>query len=144
MLSMDDEFYVWDKGDIETFPEAPQFHTREMSCQCTLPSCKEQKISRELIRRLHSVRASYGYPVLITSGYRCHGHQEELRAKGYETSKNVSQHELGQAADIKSLTPDHMGALQSAASQYFTVLGVSSRFLHVDTRLSRLFWKYKQ
>lgn len=144
MLSLDDVYYVWDKGDMEHFPEAPNFHTREFSCQCTYETCLTQKVSRELIRRLHCVRGEYGFPIVVTSGYRCSRRQADLRASGTETAKGTSQHELGNAADIRPLTLDHMQPLKEAASHHFSSMGVSTRFLHVDTRLSRLSWAYKK
>lgn len=138
-------YYVWVKGEERSL--SPRFNTREFCCQCSHSTCVEQRISKDLITRLTTLREEIGKPLTVTSGFRCGKHQQDLRDKGVNTViSKASQHELGNAADIKvKNTPVDEWTL--LAKKYFFAIGLASTFLHLDTRPLRpdgsyTIWKY--
>lgn len=145
MLDTKNEYYVWNKKDADlerTLYLSRDFHIKEFTCPCTNKECIDQKIAQGLITRLQSMRNDLKEAIQVTSGYRCHAHQVELAEKGCETAKGISQHELGNAADIKSSS---MLELRSLVKEYFEAIGFSPRFLHVDLRADKIrHWYYKK
>lgn len=126
----------WKRGEVNHLNS--YFTTREFTCLCGV--CVDQHISKELIEKLLAVRLALGEPIGVHAGFRCHAHQEALKALGYETALGVSQHELGNAADI---TATNMGSLLSACKQEFQAIGVANTFIHVDTRSDKpRAWSY--
>lgn len=133
------ESFSWKKGDEIKLSDS--FGSTEFSCQCTHSDCVDQKVSKELIEKLQKVRDDLGEALMITSGFRCHKHQLDLSSYGFETAKSISQHELGNAADIKASSFDKLIKL---IENEFQAIGYSKRFLHVDLRKDRVrHWKYK-
>lgn len=66
------------------------FNLREFQCPC----CHTVRIHPRLVRMLEGLREKWGFPIVLTSGYRCVSHNREV---GGVTG---SLHILGQAADI--------------------------------------------
>lgn len=126
------------KGTKE--PLSAHFSPKEFDCPCD--KCDSTEIDLELIKRLETMRDLAKAPIYINSGYRCANHQAELRAKGFETARGVSTHELGQAADI--CTDLHCGLelAQLAANAGFTSVGTGLTWIHVDTRPGLRSWSY--
>lgn len=108
------------------------FQAREFDCPCH--ECLETPVEMKLIDMLQSLRDEIGFPVKITSGYRCAAYQEDLKRRGYETAKGISQHQLGAAVDIK--TGHHTGEeLEKFARQVgFMAVGVGKHWAHIDLR----------
>ena len=69
---------------------ANYFTTKELECKC----CGKCLISTELLSRLNEARQLAGIPFIITSGYRCQKHNEEVGGKPN------SAHTSGKAVDI--------------------------------------------
>lgn len=116
-----------------------------MDCQCKYESCKEQRISKDLIQRLENIRVDVNQPLVITSAFRCSKHQEDIRNSGVSTvvAKKQSQHELGNAVDIRPKDKQGIrGPFLLICSHYFTTIGLSDKFLHVDTRKDKIQWEY--
>lgn len=66
---------------------------------CNNPNKKVQQNLEQLINTiLDPLREAYGHPIIVTSGYRC----PELNNK--VGGSRTSQHVLGQAADIRSVS----------------------------------------
>lgn len=109
---------------------SPNFRATEFDCPCG--QCTETQIDEDLVSKLQQLRDTAG-SIKINSGYRCANYQEELRKRGYETAKGVSQHELGKAADIciAGLTGPQM---EEKAKELFKAIGVGRYFVHVDLR----------
>lgn len=128
-MTSDDAYFYWPKGEVSQM--SPHFKTNEFTCSCRLSACGPQKASKVLLLGLESVRAGIDAPMRVTSGFRCTGKQQELRAAGYETANGVSQHELGNAADIQA---DNMAQLLVEVNKVFHAVGVANTFIHVDTR----------
>ena len=96
MLFVPPGYYYWKRVESKQFTN--YFNSNEFSCKCG--KCEEQMISIELVYKLECLRNLIHSPLKINEGFRCKGHQEDLKRRGYETSKGISQHELGNAADI--------------------------------------------
>lgn len=132
-MKLEDNYYKFDKGTIEFFNDNKYFSTKEMECHCTKEECKEQKICKDLIDKLDSLRKEYKNPIKVTSGYRCEAHQKELAEGGKETAKN-SQHVLGNAADISS---KNIEKLYELCDKAFLCVGKAKSFVHLDLRNDR-------
>lgn len=116
------------------------FKSREFDCPCN--NCNFTLINKDLVSMLEGIRTSLGSPLKITSGYRCEDYQNVLKSKGYDTAKGISQHQLGNAADITNgVTPGY--ELEDLAQRVgFQSIGVGKKFIHVDTRPGHRRWKY--
>jgi uncharacterized protein YcbK (DUF882 family) len=128
---------TWKKGDNVQL--TPHFTTEEFECPCG--HCDRQEVSEQLISKLESLRELIDAPIKIMSGFRCGFYQDQLRQRGYETAKGISQHQLGRAADI---TSKKLTELFSLAPQFFKAIGKGRTFIHVDLRSDKeRRWGYK-
>ncbi len=126
--------YTWSRGSNGML--SAHFNAKEFTCKCGV--CRDQRISKTLIRKLEAVRDAVG-PLTITSGYRCAMHQANLAKQGLQTAKN-STHVIGQAADIVATD---MTALFTACEAEFKAIGTAKTFLHVDLRADKIRrWDY--
>ena len=66
------------------------FNLSEFRC----PDCGETKVSTSLVCWLDILRSVIGVPLIVTSGYRCAKHNEEVGGS------RSSRHLIGCAADI--------------------------------------------
>jgi uncharacterized protein YcbK (DUF882 family) len=150
-MRLENGYYVWNKG--ERVKLSDYFSTQEFDCQCHYSDCVEQKISADLINKLSLVRIENKSPLYITSGFRCCKHQQDLRNQLNSGKKSltvvaskVSQHELGNAADI-SPRIGTISKLRKVVDLVFDSIGLAKTFLHVDTRPkkqdgSKRIWNY--
>lgn len=101
------------------------FSQDELKCKC---GCGVYKFSPATLTRLNLLREACGFPLVITSGYRC---------PAYNTKRGFTQtHSTGHAVDILC---DHEKAhkvLTEAARLGFTGIGVNQkgdgRYIHLD------------
>lgn len=145
MLTQDNEFFKWNKGDKEKLSN--HFNTVEFSCRCKFEECKEQKITKNLVTKLELVRETSKYPLEVLSGYRCQKYQDYLGSLGKETATGISQHTLGNAADVNSKLLTILN-LFPFINNYFDTYGVGLGFIHCDLRPKRpdgtkRTWSYK-
>lgn len=126
------EYYTWKKH--ENIQLNPYMNTSEVDCQCSYASCIEQKINKELVARVLRMRLEAACPFFYTSGFRCSKRQADLRAQGMETAKGISDHEKGDALDIRC---KDMKKLQALAEENFEAVGVARSFVHVDMRTGK-------
>lgn len=98
-------------------------------------------MSIHLINNLEAVRQAYGQSISVHSGYRCAAHQADLAAQGYETAKGISQHQLGNAADLAAT---NMAAFVPLIEARFKAVGLARTWLHCDLRDDKeRRWTYK-
>lgn len=135
-------YFMWQNN--ENVQLTPHFNTKEF--QCPEPNqFGTHMISVELIGCLEAVRNTFGKPLHIASAYRTSEYQQKLKAKGYETALNTSQHELGNAADISlaGLSDAEKITLSNIIFNFFKSIGTADTFIHVDTRRDKLrLWSY--
>lgn len=138
--SSDDGYYVWNKGEKVSL--SPFFSSSEMSCHCTYPTCIKQRISKSLIEKLGTVRKEIGQPLVVTSAFRCPEYQAHLVATGVNTVvAKLSQHELGNAADVEP-KDGKMEGFEEVCSKQFESIGLAKNFLHLDLRMGHRRWNY--
>ena len=65
------------------------FNREELMCE----HCGAENMNKEFMKRLDFVRYIYKKPMVVTSGYRCVAHDDEIGGKG--------NHPQGDAADIR-------------------------------------------
>lgn len=104
------------------------FTRDEFRCRCG--NC-ENKIADSFIDKLQDLREALGFPLKITSGYRCPAHN----AKVSGTGRN-GPHTTGHAADISVSREQAFKLVSMAAISGFTGIGVAqkgaSRYIHLD------------
>ena len=103
------------------------FSDEELECGC----CGELEMDEDFLCILNKLRADFNYPMIVTSAYRCEGHNAAVGG-----SPN-SQHLLGNAVDIH--WEDYSSALKYRLIQFaldydFRGIGISDEFIHLDRR----------
>ena len=104
----------------------PNFTEAEFRCRHT-GRCE---MHPDFMARLQRLRAIYGRPMRITSGYRDPSHPAEAR------KATTGAHAMGRAADIAVQGADAVRLIVLAAEVGMTGIGVQQRgdgrFIHVD------------
>ena len=142
-----DGYYVWDKGEFKDYPFNAYFKASEFECKCEYDTCVEQRISQDLLSRIRAIREELNKPMTVTSAFRCSRHQEALRNSGVNTVvAKKSQHELGNAVDIK-VNGLNVNEWESNIKSKFFYYGIAKTFIHVDIRPQKkqgvwVTWKY--
>lgn len=109
----------------------PHFPWAELTCHC---GCGRMEMDRSFMSRLEDLRAAYGKPMPITSGFRCPMHNAEASSTGLS-----GPHTTGKAVDVQVSGEDAHRLLTMALEHGFTGIGISqkgfhgSRFIHLDT-----------
>ena len=108
-------------GDI-----SEHFSASEFRC----PDCQRGAPSQKLLRTLEGIRALYGRPLVITSGYRCPRHNAEVG--GVSPSEHSGPGEITDAVDLAcSFSRDRYGLIRAALSLKVNRLGIGKNFIHV-------------
>ena len=113
------------------------FTLEEFACRCQSPGCTNQ-IKLDLVYRLQKLRDLCGFPLSVTSGYRCKLHNSAVG--GAPGSKHLE----GIAADISWMnkTPEEKHTMLRHAVPLFNGIGLHKQFLHVDIRAAQTVWFY--
>ena len=103
-------------------------------------ACKNSEaviVSEKLCYVLEAIRAHFGKPVIVTSGYRT----PEYNAKVGGAAK--SRHMLGIAADIQiaGVKPADVAAYARTLMPTYGGIGIYSTFTHIDIRSNVANWK---
>ncbi len=101
---------------------------------CTCDQCKETLIDSDLVDKGDKMVLLLGTRLNINSGYRCAHKQQMLKIQGYETSKGISQHQLGKAMDISNGVATGMELAEAATLAGFRAIGRALHWVHVDLR----------
>ena len=121
----------WNRGD--KIPLTVHFSTQEFECKCG--NCSIQSSNKDFIETLDKLRVDYGHPIVVTSGNRCAAYQKKLGESGAQTAKGISQHELGNAADLAVPQDAKLRKLLlELCEKYFDAVGIAKSFIHVDGR----------
>jgi uncharacterized protein YcbK (DUF882 family) len=104
------------------------FSRDEFTCRC---GCGQNLIDDIFVTELDDLRHRLGFPLVITSGYRCPEHNARVSSTG-----RTGAHTTGRAADIAVSHTRAYEVLQTALLMRFTGIGINqkggSRFLHLD------------
>jgi len=117
------------------------FTREEFACQC---GCGTNDIKDDIINLAQELRDACGFPLAVTSGYRCAKHPIEAR------KASVGSHGKGLAADFGVTGREAKILLREALKRSAGGVGVnqkgdhSGRFIHIDVGRSRsgLLWTY--
>ncbi len=112
------------KGSIMV--EMKYFKMSEFACPC----CGKADMDPRFLETLDKLRELYGYPISISSGYRCAAHNAKVEGK------TDSQHLHGKAADIRTgeIGGERRYRLLKLAMELFEGIGVGKNLIHVDNR----------
>lgn len=106
---------------------APYFTINEFACK----GSGECLMDANFMHQLWQLRAEYGKPMIITSGYRSPAHNKEVS----DTGEN-GPHTHGRAVDISIRGEEAYRLLSGALQHGFTGIGVKQkgegRILHLD------------
>lgn len=99
------------------------FKLEEFDCPC----CGENKIALELVQRADKARHIAGIPFVVTSGFRCEKHNEEINGNP------KSKHKLGLAMDILCKSDnDRFRIIKGLLDAGFMRIGIGEDFVHAD------------
>ncbi len=107
------------------------FKQSEFICPC----CGKNKINQLLIDKLELLREKANAPIIITSGYRCEKHNQEVGGAA------ASYHVKGMAADIKcrGISPEQLASMAEEIG--FGGIGIYPTWIHVDIRIGKARWR---
>ena len=119
------------------------FSHSEMACRC---GCGKAAMSDDFMTRLNAHREACGFPLPVTSGYRCPEHNQSVAETGA-----AGPHTTGCAADIAVSRDKATRVVRLALGLGFMGIGLkqhgpeSGRFVHLDTvptRPAQIIWTY--
>ena len=120
---------------------SPHFRVREFRCH---DGSDPVFIDSALVELLEQLRAHFGKPVTITSGYRTPAHNAKAGGAMF------SQHLYGRAADIRGpgVSVEDVAACaerllpgRGGVGRYPAKAGRAAGWVHVDTRAEKARWK---
>lgn len=104
------------------------FKPVEFACKC----CGEDHVTDETKILLDKLREKCGFPIVLTSAYRCPKHNVAVSSTGPK-----GPHTTGQAVDVACSHEKAYLVVRNAMELGFTGIGVAqkgaSRFIHLDT-----------
>jgi uncharacterized protein YcbK (DUF882 family) len=103
------------------------FTDAEFACR----HCNQNRMDRAFLAMVDELRHRCGFPLTITSGYRCPTHNAAVSSTGA-----AGPHTTGRAVDIGVSRHRAHDVLRHALAMGFTGIGVqqkgASRFIHLD------------
>ena len=105
------------------------FRMREFECPC----CHCVRLSPPLLVRLEALRAMWGRPIIVTSGYRCPEHNAWVKGAP------ESLHMMGQAADVVVPFEQQEAVIAMAErARFSSIIPYGKRnFIHLAVALDR-------
>lgn len=103
------------------------FNPSEFMCK----HCGENKMDSVFLTELDELRARCGFPLGVTSGYRCATHNQAVSTTGPN-----GPHTTGRAVDFAVRGAQALEVIRHAQLMGFTGIGVqqkgATRFIHID------------
>lgn len=103
---------------------SPHFRVEELACPCE--NCDRVVVHWALIELLQHIRWRIGRPVIVTSGFRCAAHNQQVGGA------SASRHLTGLAADLQCNTLSPKEVADVAKRCGAGGIGVYPRHTHVD------------
>lgn len=120
------------------------FSDDELRCKC---GCGNLLFDDEVREKLDAIREAVGFPMPVTSGYRCPDHPIEAAKEA--RGRPVGAHCSGKAVDIGVERERAHRLIQTALEHNCPRIGVNQRgdgrFIHLDwdyTRPNPTIWSY--
>jgi hypothetical protein len=117
---------ILNRDDSTSVILGPKLTLKEFQCTCDHSECSRTLINFKSIRSFDKTRFDFGYPVRITSGFRCQMHNKDVGGlKG-------SFHLIGSALDLQPVYGDlqTLDRLQMYALRYFDIVVRYETFIH--------------
>ena len=117
----------------------PNFTFEELSCNC---GCQQNECKDELVSLLQKLRDEVGFPIRLSSSYRCKKWNDEVG--GHPNSAHME----GLAVDVLCRGQKALTIIETAIRLGFTGVGISQkrgqRFVHLDVKPteSKRLWSY--
>ncbi len=105
------------------------FNLDEFRCNC----CLENEISTKFVDMVDELREQLGFPLIVSSGYRCPAHNDRVSSTGRD-----GPHTTGKASDFKVHGRQAHALINAALQAGFTGIGIhqrgdmQKRFIHLD------------
>ena len=124
---------VYSRAKDGLTPLSPHFKVREFACS---DGTDTVFVSPALVEVLEKVRAHFGKPVTINSGYRTEAKNKAVGGAAY------SQHKYGLAADITidGVTPKQIASYVETLLPNTGGIGIYKTFTHIDVRKVKSRW----
>jgi uncharacterized protein YcbK (DUF882 family) len=126
------------------------FKIEEFHCKCSFTDCTKLPdggMDRKLLKSCDKLREQFGFPITVTSGYRCPDWNDKVGGVPKTDKSMGSQHMYGTAADLRpsAYSDKRLQLLYSKAVKLNPKgLGEYSTFVHIDQRRGdRARWKGK-
>lgn len=106
------------------------FTREELMCRC---GCGGMEMDPYFMDKLHSLRKALGFPLTVSSGYRCPDYNKRISKSGYN-----GPHTTGRAVDIAISGGDALKLIQYACNFHLLGIGVKQsgphekRYIHID------------
>jgi hypothetical protein len=132
----DHEYMLQGTGDLAPGMLSPHFSRAEFACNCCQRLPEDKEPPAELLEVLEALRARWGKPVNVNSGYRCPAHNAAVGGA------SASRHMKGDAADVWIEGVDPSLVYDWADSKIGDRGGVGryNTFTHLDVRGYRARW----
>lgn len=120
----------------------PDFTLEELTCRC---GCGQALMDPAFMEKLEALRRQLGFPLPVTSGYRCPAHNLAVADSGAD-----GPHTTGKAVDIGVSRVRATQLVAAALAAGFAGVGVkqhgpeSGRMVHLDMtdRPEQILWTY--
>lgn len=106
------------------------FTVDELKCRC---GCDRVEMDPYFMDKLHALRKTLGFPLPVTSGYRCPDYNMRISKSGYN-----GPHTTGRAVDITVTGGEALKLIQYACNFHMLGIGVKQsgphdkRYIHID------------
>jgi len=114
----------------------PHFNEDELRCRC---GCGRMEFSDEAVWRLERFRLRFGYPMRISSGYRCPTYNAQISAEGSLDGPHTQTADDAITVDILAYGRWAHDLVALAAGYGFRGIGsqqkgpIGDRFIHLDS-----------
>lgn len=101
--------------------------------KCPCGQCDGGSMDDSFMRRLDALRGHLGFPLVVTSGYRCPDYNARISSTGYN-----GPHTTGQAVDLNVYGSNALHLIAEAYDRGFKGIGIKQhgpwkgRFVHLD------------
>jgi zinc D-Ala-D-Ala carboxypeptidase len=112
------------------------FKTEEFKCKCGICDSTGNEMNPIFISRLNDLREIVGFPLIVSSGYRCPKYNNKVSTTGEK-----GPHTTGKAVDFSVNGENAYHVLRTALEIGFSGVGIKqngiSRFIHLDILTER-------
>jgi zinc D-Ala-D-Ala carboxypeptidase len=110
------------------------FEPAEFACKCGECGSDGTEMALDFVETLDDLRGRLGFPLVVTSGYRCPEYNSRIASTGLD-----GPHTTGRAVDIKLAGPNvHRLVMQVSLGGWMSGIGLNQRgdhagrFVHLD------------